>query len=103
MKLIKTLLFSATLLFTSATAGNVDMGMKIYGKKMKEVCGVSGVKFTATYTPVQWQKLYDEDMLVEAFKAICPNIKEYRDVWTDHLFAFVYEYGKGSGNEPTCG
>jgi len=79
------------------------MGMKVYSKKMKEACGFSGVKFTATHTPSQWQKFYDEGKLVDEFKLICPKITDYNDAWTEHLFAFVYEYGKGSGNEPTCG
>lgn len=101
--LVKALLLGTTLLATSATAGNVEMGMKIYGKKLKDHCGFSGVKFTATYTPAEWEKIYNDGKLEAEIKKMCPKVTEYNPVWTDHLFSFVYEYGKGSGNEPTCG
>lgn len=99
---VKTLLLGAVLLTTTATAGNVEMGMKIYGKKLKAACGFSGVKFTATYTPAEWKKIYDEGKLEAEIKTMCPKVAEYKAVWTDHLYSFVYEYGKGSGNEPAC-
>ena len=100
--LTKIMLLGATLFFTSAMAGNVEMGQKIYGKKLKDACGYSGVKFTATYTPAEWQKFYDDGQLEAEIKRMCPTITEFNAVWTDHLFSFVFEYGKGSGNEPTC-
>lgn len=100
--LLKTVLISAALLTTSVTAGNVDMGMKVYGKKLKDSCGFSGVKFTATYTPAEWKKFYDDGKLVDEIKTLCPKVTDIKDAWVDHLYAFVYEYGKGSGNEPAC-
>lgn len=99
---IKIILLGATLFLTSSMAGNVQMGQNIYGKKMKDDCGFSGVKFTATHTPAEWKKFYDEGQLETEFKRICPNITEYKENWTEHLYSFVYEYGKGSGNEPAC-
>ncbi|SFZ97872.1 hypothetical protein MNB_SV-5-1398 [hydrothermal vent metagenome] len=104
MKLLWITLFVGTTLFaTSALAGNVEMGQKIYGKKLKDDCGFSGVKFTAAHTPAEWQKIYDDGKLEAEIRKICPNVKEIDPVWLDHLQAFVYEFGKGSGNEPTCG
>ena len=101
-KLLAIALLGSALLTTSATAGNVDMGMKIYGKKLKDDCGFSGVKFTATYTPAEWKKFYDDGKLVDEIKVICPKVTEIKPAWVDHLYSFVYEYGKGSGNEPAC-
>jgi len=101
-KLLAIALLGAALLSTSAVAGNVDMGMKVYGKKLKDDCGFSGVKFTATHTPAEWQKFYDDGKLVDEIKRICPKVTEIKPAWVDHLFSFVYEYGKGSGNEPAC-
>jgi hypothetical protein len=101
--ILKIIVIGITLFSTSLLAGNVEMGQKIYGKKLKDDCGFSGVKFTATHTPAEWQKIYDSGKLEAEIKSMCPNVKEIKDVWLDHLQAFVYEFGKGSGNEPTCG
>jgi hypothetical protein len=54
--LTKMVLLVSTCFFTAATAGNVAMGQKIYGTKLKDACAFSGVKFTATHTPAEWQK-----------------------------------------------
>ena len=101
--LLKTLLVSSVWFSSSALAGNVEIGQKIYGTKLKDACGFTGVKFTATHTPEKWQKIYDDGKLEAEIKTMCPKIKEIDPVWLDHIQAFVYEYGKGSGNEPTCG
>ncbi|MDQ7046217.1 MAG: cytochrome C [Sulfurovum sp.] len=101
-KLLVIALLGTALLTTSVTAGNVDMGMKVYGKKLKDACGFSGVKFTATHTPAEWKKFYDDGKLVDEIKVICPKVTEVKPAWVDHIYSFVYEYGKGSGNEPAC-
>ena len=43
-----------------------------------------------------------ESKLVDEIKTLCPKVTDIKDAWVDHLYAFVYEYGKGSGNEPAC-
>ena len=100
--LTKIILLGSTLFFTSAVAGNVGIGQKIYGTKLKDACGFTGVKFTATHTPAEWKKFYDDGQFEAEIKRMCPKVTEYKEVWTEHLFSFAFEYGKGSGNEPAC-
>ncbi len=90
------------LIASTATAGNVSIGQKIYVKKLKDACGFDGLKFTTSHTQKEWQAIYDNGKLEEEVKALCPKVEIYEKKWDDHFFAFVYEYAKGSGNEPTC-
>ena len=56
-KMVMIVLFGYSVFLTTATAGNVDIGQKIYGTKLKDACGFSGVKFTASHTQKEWQAI----------------------------------------------
>ena len=101
-KIIFTALLGLLLFSTTVTAGNVGIGQKIYGTKLKDACGFTGVKFTASHTQKEWQAIYDNGKMGEEVKTLCPKVEIYNEKWNDHLFSFAYEYGKGSGNEPSC-
>ena len=101
-RMIMIVLFGCSVFLTTATAGNVGIGQKIYGTKLKDACGFTGVKFTASHTQKEWQAIYDSGKMGEEVKALCPKVEIYNEKWNDHLFSFAYEYGKGSGNEPSC-
>lgn len=101
-KMVMIVLFGCSVFLTTATAGNVGIGQKIYGTKLKDACGFTGVKFTASHTQKEWQDIYDNGKMGEEIKALCPKVETYNEKWNDHLFSFAYEYGKGSGNEPSC-
>ncbi len=101
-RMIMIVLFGCSVFLTTATAGNVSIGQKIYGTKLKDACGFTGVKFTASHTQKEWQAIYDNGKMGEEVKALCPKVENYNEKWNDHLFSFAYEYGKGSGNEPSC-
>lgn len=101
-KMVALLLCSASLFSTTAVAGNVSIGQNIYANEIGKVCGMDGVKFTDIHTPQEWLIIYEDDKLEEEIRKICPKVKEYNPKWSYHLFAFVYEYGRGSGYQPTC-
>ncbi len=95
-------LFGSAMFFTSATAGNINIGQKIFGTKLKDACGVDGAKFAKNHTQKEWQAIYDNGGLEKEVKTLCPKVENYNEKWNDHLFSFVNEYAKGSGNELTC-
>ena len=102
IKIALVVLFGSAMFFTSATAGNINIGQKIFGTKLKDACGMDGAKFAKLHTQPEWQAIYDKGKLETELKALCPKIENYNEKWNDHLFSFVYEYAKGSGNELTC-
>ncbi len=102
IKKIGLLMFSMALLLNVAQAGNVNIGQSIYANEIGSECGMDGVKFTDLHTPKEWLSLYRGDKLQDEIRKICPKLKVYDPKWSEHLFTFLYEYGKGSGVQPTC-
>jgi len=106
MKKITTLAFATliglALTHTTASAGSINKGQKIFSKKLKGACGFSGAKFAASHKQAEWKKIKDEGRMEEEVKKLCPNIQTWQKKWEDHLFEFAYEYGSDSGNEPAC-
>ena len=101
-KLALTALFGFALLTTTVDAGTINKGQKIFSKKLKGACGFSGAKFSASFKQAEWEKIHKEGKMEEEVKKLCPNIQTWAKKWEDSLFAFAYEYGADSGNEPAC-
>ncbi len=102
VKMSFAVLFGAAMFFTSATAGNINIGQKIFGTKLKDACGFDGAKFAKNHTQIEWQAIYDNGGLENEVTTLCTKVENYNEKWNDHLFSFVNEYAKGSGNELTC-
>ncbi len=101
-KLALVTFFGFAMMTTTASAGSINKGQKIYGKKLKGACGFSGGKFAASYKQKEWEDIKKAGKLEEKVKELCPNIQTWDATWDEHLFEFAYEYGKDSGNEPAC-
>ncbi|MEA3419366.1 MAG: cytochrome C, partial [Campylobacterota bacterium] len=95
-------LFAVAMLGTTASA-DVAKGQKLYSKKLKGACGVTGAKFAAKHTQDQWEEIKEAGKFGDEVKKICPKMeKSYKDKWSKDLYDFAYEYASDSGNVPSC-
>ena len=99
-KLAVAALLGLTLLSTTASA-DVKKGQKIYLKKLKAPCGMSGAKFAHTHTQDQWESINEAGKFAAEVKKLCPKSK-MKTKYVPHVYDFVYEYAKDSGNIPSC-
>lgn len=105
MKKISTLAFTALLgftLMTSTANAKIAKGQSIYSKKIKGQCGDKpATDLTQSLTQKEWETALKDGTFETKVKAICPDIKAYKEKWTPHLFDFVYEYAK-DGEDLAC-
>ncbi len=100
-------LLGLSILSTSVYA-DAAKGQKLYAKKLKSVCGVSGGKFAATHSQMEWESAKDEGTLTDLFLGACPagadviNSDKFQKKYKSHIFDFVFEFANDSGNVPAC-
>ena len=99
-KLAVSALLGLTLLSATASA-DVRKGQKIYLKKLKAPCGISGGKFSHSHTQDEWEAIYEAGKFAAEVKKLCPKAK-IKSKYVPHVYDFVYEYAKDSGNIPSC-
>ncbi len=103
MKALFTALIALALMGTVASA-DVAKGQKLYTKKLKSACGITGAAMAGKYTQDEWGKIQEEGNINKEIKIICPEVKQkaLKDKYTPHYFDFFYEYSSDSGNVPSC-
>ncbi|MDX1296065.1 MAG: cytochrome C [Sulfurimonadaceae bacterium] len=99
VKLVATI-FAATALTVSFAQADVAKGQKLYQKKYKKQCGVSGAKMAGSHTQDEWEEMKEEGTLLEYLNGKCNGKVQEKHV--DDLYDFFYEYGSDSGNVPSC-
>ena len=99
-KLAVAALLGMTLLSTTATA-DIKKGQKIYLKKLKAPCGFSGSKFAHKHTQDEWEAINEAGKFAAEVKKLCPKAT-IKSKYVPHVYDFVYEYAKDSGNIPSC-
>lgn len=87
------------MLSTTAMA-DVAKGQKLYQKKYKKACGVSGAKMAGSHTQDEWEEMKDDGKLLNYLNEKCGG--KVQENHLEHLFDFFYEYGSDSGNVPSC-
>lgn len=105
-KLIKIALVAFLLAGSSVTYSFADAvkGQKLYSKKLKKSCGMTGAKFAAKHSQDEWEEINNSGNFEKEIIKICPNIKEgeIKKSWQKHIYDFSYEYANDSGNVPSC-
>lgn len=81
-------------------SADVTKGQKLYQKKYKKACGMSGAKMAGSHTQFEWEDMNDEGTLLDYLNGKCQNRVQEKHV--EHLFDFFYEYASDSGNVPSC-
>jgi hypothetical protein len=101
-RMIVAAFFLVVTLGATATA-DVAKGQKLFSKKLKAPCGMSGAKFAAKHTQDEWEEIKEAGQFADEVIAICPNLeKGYQEKWSDDIYDFSYEYASDSGNVPSC-
>ena len=104
-KIVK-LALGATLLLSLGTAtlsADVAKGQKLYTKKLKSACGITGAVAAGKHTQDEWSEIGTAGMAAE-IKKICPKVKDkaLKEKYLQHYFDFFKEYASDSGNVPSC-
>jgi len=88
----------------STASADVAKGQKLFSKKLKKACELTGAKMAGKHTQDEWEFIYQNEKLAEEIKIICPKIEDsaLKDKFMDHYFDFFYEYASDSGNVPSC-
>ncbi len=105
-KIVKIALSAALMLSVGAVtaSADADKGLKLYSKKLKDACGISGAAMAGKHTQAEWQELNKSGNLAKEIKTICPKAKD-EDLdgkFLPHYFDFFFQFGSDSGNVPSC-
>ncbi|MEA3374092.1 MAG: cytochrome C [Campylobacterota bacterium] len=101
IKMVATIVV-ASVLTSSFAYADAGKGQKLYSKKLKKACGVSGAKMAGTHTQDEWEEIRDEGRLLEEIQKQCPKVKGVKEKYLPHLYDFFHQYGSDSGNVPSC-
>ncbi len=102
-KIILSLVVFSMFLSTTASA-DVAKGQKLFTKKLKSACGVSGAAMASKHTTDQWIELNEAGKISDEIKIICPKVtqKALKEKYIPHYFDFFKEYASDTGNVPSC-
>ncbi len=89
--------FASTMVYADASKGQ-----KIFIKKMKKPCGMTGGEMAVKHTQEEWKKINDEGKLNDELIKFCPDAKPLKDKYLPHVYDFLYNYANDSGNVPAC-
>ena len=103
-KLMKLIVIGAVTLSVSSTVLNADVnkGQKLFVKKLKNACGMTGAKVAAKHSQDEWEEINDAGKIADEIMKICPNVKKVNKKFIPHYYDFFYEYANDSGNVPSC-
>lgn len=93
-------LFVALTLASVTASADVQKGQKLYIKKLKSVCKMTGSDFAAKHSQDEWETLYEAGKFNAEINAICGT--ELEEKLLPHVYDFAYEYANDSGNVPSC-
>ena len=104
--IIKIALGATLLLALGSTAATADVakGQKLFTKKLKSACGISGAAMAGKHTQGEWEEVNAAGKMADEIRAICPKVKDkaVKEKYLEHYFDFFKEYGSDSGNVPSC-
>ncbi len=105
-KIAKIALAATIVLSVGATTASAspEKGQKLFTKKLKKACGISGAAVAGKHTQDEWSEINSDGKMAAEIKNICPNVKDssLKGKYLEHYFDFFKEYGSDSGNVPSC-
>ncbi len=106
-KMIKVALMVAVVLGLGATTASADAakGQKLFIKKLKSSCNMTGAKMAQQHSQDEWEEINDDGGIADEIKKICPKVNPaegLKDKYIPHYYDFFYEYANDSGNVPSC-
>ena len=105
-KLTKIALGAVLVLGLGATTASADVakGQKLFSKKLKAPCGITGAAMAGKHTQYEWQMIWEDGELANEIKSICPNVgdSDVKESYLEHYYDFFHNYASDSGNVPSC-
>jgi len=94
-------------MLSTAVYADAAKGQRIYQKKLKEVCGMTGAVFAAKHTQMEWEEAKNGGSLADTMTEACPAGKSFFEgdgfkKYEEHLYDFVHDFASDSGNIPSC-
>jgi len=86
---------------TTTLSADAAKGQKLYVKKLKEPCGMTGADFAAKHSQDEWEKINEDGKMNEEIGKVCKDTK-LKEKLIPFIYDFVYEYANDSGNVPSC-
>lgn len=106
MKLLKLAVAASLAIGLATTTASADAvkGQKLFSKKLKKPCGITGAKFASKHSQDEWEEIMEAGKFEDEIINICPNVKKgyVKPKWQEHIYDFSYEYANDSGNVPSC-
>ena len=105
MKNIVKIALGATLLLaigSTTVSADVAKGQKLYTKKLKKACGITGAAMAGKHTQGEWTEINEAGGIAAEIQTICPNAKSVKAKYVPHFYDFFNEYASDSGNVPSC-
>jgi len=105
-RVLQLLLASMIALAVGMTTASADVakGQKLFTKKLKSACGISGAVVAGKHTVSEWEEISEDGKIADEIRTICPQVKDkaLKEKYLEHYFDFFKEYGSDSGNVPSC-
>ncbi len=101
-KLTLATLLGLAVMTTTASAADAAKGQKLYQKKLKAPCGMTGADFSAKHTQDEWTEINDAGKMGEEIAKICGEDVSVKDKIIPFIYDFVNEFASDSGNVPSC-
>jgi hypothetical protein len=104
MKQITKLALSTLLgmaIMTTVASADAAKGQKLYQKKLKAPCGMTGGDFAAKHSQDEWKEINDGGKMADEISAICGGAT-IKDKLLPFIYEFADEFANDSGNVPSC-
>jgi hypothetical protein len=88
---------------TTQAVADPAIGQKVYSQMFSKPCGMTGTKFAASHTQVEWEDIMAAGQFAQEMIEICGgNIDAVPEKFVPHLYDFAHMYASDSGNVPSC-
>ena len=95
-------LLGMAVMTTTASAGDAAKGQKLFSKKLKGPCKMTGAKFAAKHSQDEWEEINEAKKMGEEIAKICGEGVSVKDKLLPFIYDFAYEFANDSGNVPSC-
>lgn len=105
-KIVKVALAAMIMLGMSSVTLSADAakGQKLYLKKLKSACDMTGAKMASQHTQDEWEAFKEDGKIADEIKRICPKAssKDLDNKYLEDYYDFFHEFASDSGNVPSC-
>ena len=87
---------------TTTASADAAKGQKLYSKKLKEPCKMTGADFASKHSQDEWEEINEAKKMGAEITKICGEGVSVKEKLIPHIYDFAYEFANDSGNVPSC-